>query len=333
MIEELNGDFLQWLRGFYFVARTGSVRKAAQLMHRNPSTISYQLRCLEEELNVVLFDRVKRSLRITDEGKKLLGWAISTFETLKSLRDSVSNSSGSLKGNIHMAGTLPIITLAVPAIAKFIQEFPHVILNIERGLSPDVRRRVTESETDFGLAAVSATSGDVKMEILFKARPLLVYRKPNAWRIPPVPSMDDLKRLPFICFRPQQGLYDDMDFLSGTEEMGEIMNKNALLFVNNYHLILRFIWHGLGVSVMDELCYHATHFGAEWEKISAVPLDHILPNRLYGIMTRKLKRLSPPALALIRELRTHFLNLPSLYAREAWQRMQQQPESEALENY
>lgn len=331
MIEELSGDFLQWLRGFYYVARTGSVRKAAQLMHRNPSTISYQLHCLEEELNVVLFDRVKRSLRITDEGKKLLGWAISTFETLKSLRDSVSNAKGALKGSIHMAGTLPIITLAVPAIARFIHEFSHITLNIERGLSTEVLRSVTESETDFGLAAVFRMPSDVKMEILFKARPLLVYRKPNSWRIPPVPSMDDLKRLPFIGFRPPQGV-QDMDFLSATEEMRDIVHKNALLFVNNYHLIMRFIWHGLGVSIMDELCYHATHFGAEWEKIAAVPLDHILPNRLYGIMTRKLKRLSPPALTLIKELRAHFLNLPSLYAREAWLHMRQQPDAFASEN-
>ena len=74
MIPELNGDFLQWLRGFYYVAKTGSVRRAAELMHRNPSTISYQLRSLETELNTVLFDRYKKSLQITPEGKKLLGW-------------------------------------------------------------------------------------------------------------------------------------------------------------------------------------------------------------------------------------------------------------------
>ena len=46
MIEELNGDFLQWLRGFYYVAQTGSIRRAAQMMNRNPSTISYQIRSL-----------------------------------------------------------------------------------------------------------------------------------------------------------------------------------------------------------------------------------------------------------------------------------------------
>ena len=46
MIEELGGDFFQQLRGFYYTARTGSVRKAAQLMNRNPSTISWQIRQL-----------------------------------------------------------------------------------------------------------------------------------------------------------------------------------------------------------------------------------------------------------------------------------------------
>ena len=40
------------------------------MMNRNPSTISYQIRSLEEELNTVLFDRYKKSLRITPEGKK-----------------------------------------------------------------------------------------------------------------------------------------------------------------------------------------------------------------------------------------------------------------------
>lgn len=79
MIEELNGDFLQWLRGFYYVAQTGSIRRAAQMMNRNPSTISYQIRSLEEELNTVLFDRYKKSLLITPEGKKLFEWTDYTF--------------------------------------------------------------------------------------------------------------------------------------------------------------------------------------------------------------------------------------------------------------
>lgn len=61
VIEELSGDFFQQLRGFYYTAQTGSMRKAAQLMNRNPSTISWQIRQLEQALGTVLFDRYKKA--------------------------------------------------------------------------------------------------------------------------------------------------------------------------------------------------------------------------------------------------------------------------------
>lgn len=108
MIEELNGDFLQWLRGFYYVSQTGSIRRAAQMMNRNPSTISYQIRSLEEELNTVLFDRYKKSLRITPEGKKLFEWTVYTFETLRGLRSEVGTLSGKLQGTVTFSSNLPL---------------------------------------------------------------------------------------------------------------------------------------------------------------------------------------------------------------------------------
>ena len=44
----------------------------------------------------VLFDRYKKSLQITPEGKKLLGWTITTFETLQSMRSAVGTTDGRL---------------------------------------------------------------------------------------------------------------------------------------------------------------------------------------------------------------------------------------------
>lgn len=323
MLEELNGDFLQWLRGFYHVARSGSVRKAAQLMNRNPSTISYQIKCLEEELNVILFDRIKRSLRITEEGKKLLGWTISTFETLQNMRSSVSNADGRLKGTLKMAATLPIMNLAVPAMVRFIQGSPMVEVNIIRGLSYDVQAMVSESEADFGLLPMLRKPREDKLDVIFKARPLLIYPKDNPWHIPPVPSLEDLTRLPYVRFAPGRSLEGSRCY---PEELGidELVAKNNVITVNNYHLIMRFIWHGLGVGIVDELCFQATRFGADWDRLGAIPLDHLFPNSLYGILTRKHKRLSPQALELIKCLRTHFLNLHSLDAKEAWLYMRQQ---------
>lgn len=309
VIEELNGDFLQWLRGFYHVARTGSVRKAAQLMNRNPSTISYQLRCLERELNVVLFDRYKRAMRITAEGKRLLEWTVSTFETLKGLRASVSNSEGYLKGSVAIAATLPVLTLAVPAIVKFRNAYPGVQISLERHIATAVKARVEDSEVDFGL--LPAISPMAAMEILFRAHPLLVYNRDFFEGIPALPDIGDLNDLPFIALSPVHTL-EYLGYFAHDSRFAELIEKNAALSVNNNSLMLRFIQEGIGAGIMDELCLRSNLKGNEQERLACLPLDHLLPVRLYGILSRPNKRMSPQSLELIKFLRAHFMQLEEL---------------------
>jgi DNA-binding transcriptional LysR family regulator len=83
MIEQIGGDFLQWLRGFYYVAKRGSVTQAALEMGRNQPTISHQIKCLENEFGVSLFERSSGRMELTPEGDALLEKAISLFESVK----------------------------------------------------------------------------------------------------------------------------------------------------------------------------------------------------------------------------------------------------------
>ena len=307
MIPELNGDFLQWLRGFYYVAKTGSVRRAAELMHRNPSTISYQLRSLETELNTVLFDRYKKSLQITPEGKKLLGWTITTFETLQSMRSAVGTTDGRLQGDIFLGATLPVAIMAVDAIAAFRAENPQVNIRIQRALSSEIVQAVKESRLDFGLTGMPALPKQDTMEILLKARPLLVMRKDSIWDIPPIPTEADLERLPFVIF--QTSLEESEQPTPTLQYAARRLQKNTVISVNNYHLIMQFVRCDVGVAIMDELCYRATMFGSDWSSIVSCPLDHLLPNVLYGILVRRHKHISPQAQALMDALRRHFIEL------------------------
>jgi DNA-binding transcriptional LysR family regulator len=66
------GDFLQWLRGFYYVAKRRSVTQAAMEMRRNQPTISHQIKCLESEFGVALFERSSGKMELTPEGRALL---------------------------------------------------------------------------------------------------------------------------------------------------------------------------------------------------------------------------------------------------------------------
>ena len=304
MIPELSGDFLQWLRGFYYVAKCGSLRKAAELLNKTPSTVSYQLKCLESDLGTVLFDRYKKSLIITGDGKRLLDWAITTFETLQSMRSSVGTSDEHLQGRVILGASLPVAVLAAPSITRFLKDNSDVHVRLERQHHTAVARGVRESHFDFGLTGLTVLPGEGDFDVLLKARPLLVMRASEASSLPPVPTEEDLQGLSYIVFDA-----DDGDPGFGLHSRARRFQSRTAATINNYHLMLHLVRAGLGVGIVDELCFRAAAYGTAWSDVATCTLDHLLPNVLYGILVRKNKFLSPQARALMRTLREHFLRL------------------------
>lgn len=302
MIEELGGDFFQHLRGFYYTAKTGSIRKAAQLMNRNPSTISWQIRQLEQQLDTVLFDRYMKRLRITPEGERLLTWTISTFELLRSMKSDISSPSGVLRGTITISSNLPFSAQAVPIIAAFRREHPEVRIKIRRALPYETVEDVASSRVDFGLTAITREVPNCHMEELFISQPLLVAREDNDFGLPERPSIDDLVRLPFISFLGENmEAGGDPYFETSLASLSQPLQ--TVLSVNNYHLMLRYVKQGMGVAVMDELCLIASKYGNLGEGLRSYPLDDLLPPVHNGILLRHHKHLSPQAAALIDKIR------------------------------
>ncbi len=310
MIEQLNGDFLQWLRGFYYVATTGSVRQAALRMNRNPSTISYQLRCLEQELNTVLFDRYKKSLVITPEGEKLLEWTVSTFENLRGMRSDVATVQGVLKGTVTLSSNLPFAAQVVKSIASFREKNPLVKIKIKRALTAEVVSDVEGSRVDFGLTGVTRLPEFSDLEELFQASPLLIALKNNTFRLPKRPGPEDLRPLPFVSFLSEQ-MDESGDPYFGLNLAAGSYTQNSVLSVNNYHLMLRYVLHGVGVAIMDEMCLRSSMYGDDWSDLISYPLDDFLPTVKYGLLVRKRKHLSPQARALMECVRNEY-SAPSL---------------------
>ncbi|EQC46584.1 LysR family transcriptional regulator [Bacteriovorax sp. Seq25_V] len=77
---------------FYEVARRHSLKKAAKSLGNASSTLSEQIKKLEESLDVRLFDRIGRELILTDEGEEVYSYAKDIFEKGKRLIDSVSHN-------------------------------------------------------------------------------------------------------------------------------------------------------------------------------------------------------------------------------------------------
>lgn len=302
MIEELNGDFIQWLRGFYYIAETGSIRRAAQLMNRSASTLSYQLKELEENLNTVLFDRYRKGMLITPEGRKLLDWTISTFETLKGLRSEVGTLQGEIKGRIILSCNLPIARKIVDSVAGFRVEHPEVNILIRRAMPYEVVNDVETSRVDFGFTGLTSLPGNCEFEELFVSRPLLVTRRDNDYRLPAQPGLEDLERLPFVSFLSEQMDDKGDPYFGSNATTSPYIRKNAIC-VNSNFLMLQYVLRGVGAALMDEMSITSSSFNVSPSPFRLYPLDRFLPVVHYGLLIRRHKHLTPQASALIKRLR------------------------------
>lgn len=88
------------LISFMHVAEMNSFTKAAEVLGYSQSTISFQIKQLETELNCSLFDRINHTISLTDKGEELLKYAHSINALTDEFMQNI-NSPKSLKGFIH----------------------------------------------------------------------------------------------------------------------------------------------------------------------------------------------------------------------------------------
>ena len=103
---------LRHLRYFVAVAEQGSVSKAARHVHVSQPALSRQIRDLEADLGVPLFDRVARRVELTAEGEDLLRHGRDVLAQAESVRERARALRGGVAGLLRV-GTTPQATQSI----------------------------------------------------------------------------------------------------------------------------------------------------------------------------------------------------------------------------
>jgi LysR family transcriptional regulator, cyn operon transcriptional activator len=293
MIEQIGGDFLQWLRGFYYVAKRGSVTQAAVEMGRNQPTISHQIKCLENEFGVALLERSSGKMELTPEGRALLEKAISLFETVKEMKSEIQGEKLEQKGKVIMATTHAIIHFFLPRfVVEFRKTHPKVDFDIEGGGLEMILERVEAAEVDFGIANLPEVPEPFLYHRLFETTLKLIAPKKNPFSLRGKLTLDSISKIPFIAFPRSSTLTPFVE----NRFLEENLNLNVVLVLNNYESVKKYVALGIGIAILDD--YALT--GEDRKNLDIFSLDHFFGKRDYGLIMRKKKYLSPAAKAFIR---------------------------------
>ena len=137
---------------FLAVARARSFRRAGEALHLSQPALSQHVRELETALGARLFDRLPRSVALTDAGRVLAEHATRLFVTLADARQAIQDLQGLERGSLTIgASTTPGIYVLPRLLGAFRQRYPGIQLTLHLGNSEGIERRVRASELDLGL--------------------------------------------------------------------------------------------------------------------------------------------------------------------------------------
>ena len=201
------------LRTCIEVARVEHLGRAADVLQADQSTVSRKIARLEEEVGVPLFERIGRSIRLTQAGRRFVTRA---ERLLDDVRDAVADAQGSVSaetGQVHVGFLHTVGARWLPErLARFLSAYPAVRFILEEGTSAEVVAGLVAGDFDLGIVGPPpANVQDLEVHPLFRERVAVVV--PSAHRLVGRSScnLHDLAGEPLILPRSRSGLRKVID--------------------------------------------------------------------------------------------------------------------------
>jgi len=140
---------LYQLRTFAAVAEEGHLTRAAERLHLSQPAVSGQIKALENEFEVRLFDRLATGMELTAAGRELLNHASKVLLAAESLRHAARNLAGEISGTLRIGTVSDPSTIRIGELLSCaVQRFPGLELELHHEMSGAALENVRERKFD-----------------------------------------------------------------------------------------------------------------------------------------------------------------------------------------
>lgn len=143
---------LEQLRVFVAVAEALNMTRAAEALHLSQPAVSAAISALEGRHAVALFDRVGRSIELTEAGRQFLPEARAVLKRADEARRVLTDLTGLVRGEIRIAASQTVATYWLPQrLARFATAHPGIALSLTVGNTAQTAQAVLAGDADIGL--------------------------------------------------------------------------------------------------------------------------------------------------------------------------------------
>jgi LysR family transcriptional regulator, nitrogen assimilation regulatory protein len=233
---------LRSLHYFVRIAELGSITRAAAHLHVAQPALTRHVQRLEDELNVALFTRANRGVRLTEAGQKLLDGATRILRDIERTGDEIRAQDAHPSGKIILGITPTLCPVLVPELfARMGRDYPMIELKVMHAGMVRLEEFVIDGRVDIALLSELSRSRLIQSTRLAEEEMVLVTR-PGA-RPAGVVGGDELRRTPLIL---GDGLRAAMDALLA----GHGVELQVETELNDHETIRLMVAQGAGATVL-----------------------------------------------------------------------------------
>ena len=286
---------IQNLSAFISVSETGSFSKAADRLFLTQPAVSKRISALESELDVKLFDRIGKSVQLTEAGLALRPSCLRILAELEESRRIVSNLSGHIGGQLKI-GTSHHIGLhrLPPVLSHYKQQYANVDLDIHFMDSEEACDAVLKGELEIAIATLpDKAPAKLATQIIWHDPLGVVVSRKHALATQKNVTLKNLVQYPAIL--PSQSTYTRALL---EKKLGINTNKLKIAMETNYlETIKTMASIGLGWSVLPlAMCD---------KNLVHIDVNNTHMQRQLGVAWHRERTLSNAATRLIDSLRKH----------------------------
>ncbi|MCU4539259.1 LysR family transcriptional regulator [Acinetobacter bereziniae] len=283
------------MRYFFEVWRNKTIRGAAESLNTAPSVITRQIKLLEEEVGVRLFDRKSRGVEPTDAALLLLEYWRGCKAQQENFEEQLRALKGLQDGNIRIAlseGFIDILNSQV--LGKFSQMYPGIKIFLDILPANSVVNEVAKGKAHFGIAYNPSQKEDISYIASCK-QPIKLLLKPDhqLTKLSQPISLNDIIKFPIAIMPTEYGIGQAINLVFDLENI----SLTPVVITNSLSALRHYVLNTNAVSFIAEF---SAFSDIKSGKLTTLYIDNNILNNIYGrLIVKKLCTISPSAQELI----------------------------------
>lgn len=239
---------IRQLRYFVAIAEEGKITTAAKRLNIAQPPLSKQLKQMEEELGVVLFDRDRKSLNLTLEGEKLFERAIEILNKFDETLVEVQELRKGASGILSVGSNLYCASLMLSKVIAIREKNPHLTFKVWEGETIHLIKMLSKRQIEIAITNSPVDEKNISKMALARDPYVFVLPEKWCWGEKSTAKLKEMINLPLMLLRPNYGLGAYGQIINEFQRLN--LEPNILCECQDLIMLLGLVSSGFGATIL-----------------------------------------------------------------------------------